>query len=92
MGDAYGDEPKSYNEAKGISEWEEAMQAEISALHKNFTRELVPKPKDADLVTCKWVFKLKKVDGTIDRYKTRLVARDFSQQYGLDYEETFNPC
>ena len=92
MGDAYGDEPKSYNEAKGISEWEEAMQAEISALHKNFTWELVPKPKDADLVTCKWVFKLKKkADGTIDRYKARLVARDFSQQYGLDYEETFNP-
>jgi len=47
MGDAYGDEPKSYNEAKGISEWEEAMQAEILALHKNFTWEIVLKPKDA---------------------------------------------
>jgi len=42
------------------------------------------------LVTCKWVFKLKKkTDGT--RNKARLVARGFSQQYGLDYEEMFSP-
>lgn len=86
------DEPTSYNEAKGISEWEEAMQEEISALNKNCTWELVPKPKNVAPVTCKRVYKLKKkTDGTIDRYKARLVARGFSQQYGLDYEETFSP-
>lgn len=74
------DEPTSYNEAKGISEWEEAMQEEISALNKNCTWELVPKPKNVTPVTCKWVYKLKKrVDGTIDWYKARLVARGFSQ-------------
>lgn len=68
------------------------MREEINALRKNNTWELVPKPKGAELVTCKWVYKLKtKADGTIERHKARLVARGFSQQYGLDYEETFSP-
>ncbi|KAM7494627.1 hypothetical protein LguiB_029236 [Lonicera macranthoides] len=90
--DTCENEPKSYNEAKGTDEWEEAMREEISALNKNSTWDLVPKPKDAELVTCKWVYKLKmKANGTIDRYKARLVAHGFSQQYGLDCEETFSP-
>ena len=53
--------------------------------------DLVPKPKDAKIITCKWVYKLKKkVNGSIDRYKARLVAHGFSQQCGLDYKETFS--
>lgn len=62
------------------------MQEEISALNKNCTWELVPKPIDADLVTCKCVYKLKKrAYGKTDRYKARLVARGFSKKYGQDY-------
>jgi hypothetical protein len=38
------------------------------------------------------VYKIKrKVDGSLDHYKARLVAEDFKQQYGIDYEETFSP-
>lgn len=85
-------EPSCYDEAKGVHEWEKAMEEEISALDKNKTWELVPKPKDIEPVSCKWVYKIKrKADGTVDRYKARLVARGFTQQYGLDYEETFSP-
>jgi hypothetical protein len=52
-------------------------------------KEVIPLP-GANLVSMKWVFTIKTmVDGTIERFKARLVARGFSQAYGLDYDETF---
>ncbi|KAK8940855.1 hypothetical protein KSP39_PZI009825 [Platanthera zijinensis] len=85
-------EPASFNEATGVKEWEDAMREEMDALKKNETWDLVPKVDGITPVTCKWVFKLKKkADGSIERFKARLVARGFSQQYGEDYEETFSP-
>ncbi|KAL4303890.1 hypothetical protein GQ457_10G000190 [Hibiscus cannabinus] len=86
------EEPANFEEAKGCPEWESAMDEEIEALNKNQTWELVPKPENCKPVTCKWVYRLKrKSDGTVDRCKARLVARGFSQSYGLDYEETYSP-
>ncbi|KAK3022504.1 hypothetical protein RJ639_046781 [Escallonia herrerae] len=70
VGAINGSEPCCYDEARGISKWEVAMQEEITALMKNETWELVSKPKDCELVACKWVYKLKKTaDGTVDRCK-----------------------
>ncbi|KAK3002997.1 hypothetical protein RJ639_019416 [Escallonia herrerae] len=81
----------SYEEAMGCTNWERTMQEEIDALDKNETWELVSKPEKCEPVICKWVFRLKKnSDGTIDRFKARLVSHGFSQNYGLDYEETFS--
>ncbi|CAA7020014.1 unnamed protein product [Microthlaspi erraticum] len=86
------EEPSSYDEAKGVKEWETAMKEEMDALKKNETWDLVPKPKDVQPVSCKWVYRIKrKRDGNIDRHKARLVARGFSQKYGEDYDETFSP-
>lgn len=91
MEDTSENELIAYLEAKGKAEWEEAMRDEMAALMKSSTWNLVPKPNDVDVIACKWVYKLKKaVDGTIARRKARLVAHDFSQQYGLDYEEVFS--
>lgn len=59
---------------------------------KNGFREIIPRPEDKSVVTSKWIYKIKHaVDGSIDTYKVRFVARGFSQVEGIDYEETFSP-
>ncbi|XP_070678596.1 uncharacterized protein [Malus domestica] len=85
-------EPETFEEASQSSEWMTAMKEEIDALQQNQTWDLMPKPRDVKSISCKWVYKIKRrLDGSIERYKARLVARGFSQQYGLDYDETFSP-
>ena len=53
------------------------------------TWDLVPPPPDANIVSSRWVYKIK--DENPPRYKARFCPRGFSQQYGVDYEETFAP-
>ena len=68
------------------------MDVEYAAFIQRETWTLVPRPIDANVVSCKWVYSLKyNPDGSIARYKARLVARGFSQAYCLDYHETFSP-
>ncbi|PRQ54238.1 putative RNA-directed DNA polymerase [Rosa chinensis] len=85
-------EPYSHKTALKVPAWKSAMQEEYDALINQNTWTLVPLPPDKNLVSCKWIFKIKKnADGSIARHKARLVARGFSQEYGIDYDETYSP-
>ena len=86
------EEPKSSSEALSDKRWVEAMENEYKALVKNETWNLVPKPKDRNVISGKWCFKIKKSpDGNIIRRKAKYVARGFTQQPGIDFDETFSP-
>ena len=66
------------------------MDEELSTLCKINTWDLVPLPPGKSVVGCCWVYKIKtNSDRSIERHKARLVTKRYSQQYGMDYEETF---
>ena len=88
-------EPATYKEAMtgpNRREWRGATEEELEALRWKRTFIIVPRPKNRELITSKWVFKIKYTSAAvIERFKARLCARGFSQKYGIDYEETFAP-
>jgi hypothetical protein len=64
----------------------------MKALQNNNTWELTTLSDEKKTVKWKWVFTVKyKADGTIEKYKVRLVAKGYTQTYGIDYQETFSP-
>src|SRR5436190_120641 len=89
------DVPETYIDAvnsENSENWIKAMMDEITALNENKTWELQELPENKKALLCKRVYKIKEnPDGTIERYKARLVVKGFSQQKGIDYNETFSP-
>jgi hypothetical protein len=72
-------------------DWKEAVHSEIDSILSNETWELVDRPYDYKHVGCKWVFKKKlRPDGTIDKYKARLMAKGYTQKEGEDFFDTYS--
>lgn len=87
-----GVEPRTFHEAVQDPNWRQAMQTEIDALERNGTWVLSDLPPGKKPISCKWVYKLKyNSDGSIERYKARVVVRGDTQVEGIDYDETFAP-
>lgn len=58
----------------------------MNALKKNGTWEIVDLPREKKTIGCKWVFIVKcQADGSVERYKARMVAKRFTQTYRIDY-------
>jgi Reverse transcriptase (RNA-dependent DNA polymerase) len=61
-------------------------------MKNNQTWKVVDLPEGKRTVGCKWVYSIKyNVEGKIERYKTRLVAKGYTQTYEIDFQETFSP-
>ncbi|GJX00050.1 ribonuclease H-like domain-containing protein [Tanacetum coccineum] len=83
--------PWSYREAFNDVNWQNAMRDEYNALIKNSTWTLLPRPPEVNVVWCMWLFRHKYLaDGTLSRYKARLVANGSTQLEGVDVDETFS--
>jgi hypothetical protein len=66
------------------------MLEEYRSILKNNVWDIVPSPKDKSTVSSKWIYNIKHVvDGSVEKFKARFVARGFTQKEGIDYEETF---
>nr|KYP55969.1 Copia protein [Cajanus cajan] len=85
-------EPKTVKVALIDPNWFVAMKAEIKALHDNNTWRLVELPSGRKPIGCRWVFRIKEnFDGSINKYKARLVVKGFDQQPDLHFSKTFSP-
>lgn len=72
--------------------WRSSMGVEINSQVQNIMWNLVPTNPSYNLVGCRWFFRIKrKVYGSIDHFKSRLVTKDFHQRPGIDYFKTLSP-
>ena len=79
MCDFINKETSNYEQAAEWKEWKDAMIEEYQSIMKNDVWDVVPRPKGKSVVTSKWIYKIKHVvDGSIEKYKARFVARGFS--------------
>ena len=79
MCDLLEKEPTLFEEDIQKKEWEDAIIEEYQSIIKNNVWKIVPIPKSKDVISSKWLFKIKHAaDGSIEKYKERFVTRGFS--------------
>jgi hypothetical protein len=80
-------EPKIFAEANKSEDWIKETNEELDQIEKNHTWELVPRPKDKNVVGTKWILKKKlNENGQIIKKKSRLVCKGYSQVECIDFE------
>jgi hypothetical protein len=85
-------EPKTFDEASQHDDWIRETNEELDQIEKNNTWELVPRPKDKNVIGSKWVFNNKMNEkGQVVRNKHGLVCKGYAQVEGQDFDETFAP-
>ena len=94
MGDSdHSADPNTFDEAMSdidFEKWLDAMNSEIDSIHSNQVWTLVDPPKGIVLIGCKQIYKKKiGVDGKVETYKARLVAKHYNQYKGIDYQKIF---
>ena len=72
--------------------WVQAMKSELDSMYSKKVWDIVNAPNGIKPIGCKWVYKRKRgIDGKVETFKVRLVAKWYTQKEGIDYEETFSP-
>jgi hypothetical protein len=89
------DDPRTVREVVNSEDsklWKKAMVEEMDALDKNKAWDIVELPAGRKSVGIKWLFKKKfNAEGKVEKYKSRLVAKGYSQVEGIDFGEIFSP-
>ncbi|GJR89648.1 retrovirus-related pol polyprotein from transposon TNT 1-94 [Tanacetum coccineum] len=83
-------EPKNIKEAMADHSWIESMQDELNQFERLQVWELIPRLEGKNIIALKWLWKNKcDAENIVVRNKTRLMAKGYRQEEGIDFEESF---